>query len=106
MTAGHLEDRTEDRVEGRVDLCEVLLPLVYGGKIDPVTVIAPGGWRGDGWPCPGRKPTRGASLVIVCTCRCHAGEFTHELPPWADRSGVHPTEVYNPDHRRFYGGGG
>lgn len=75
------------------DLCEVFLPLVFGGELGNDTVIAPGAWRGREWPCTGRKATNIAGLVIECSCGCHAGAFEHELPPRADRTAVHPTDV-------------
>lgn len=67
------------------DLCEPWL-----GHVRP-------GWRGP-WPCPGdlelvTGPARTVIGLIECTCGCHRGEFTHELPRRADRTGVHPTDV-------------
>jgi hypothetical protein len=74
------------------------------------------GWRG-GWPCPGEQTLRdGAGEpvgLVECTCTCHLPDAAgHRLPPLADRTAVHPTDVlaegpHGNEHRRtFYGGGG
>lgn len=72
------------------NLCDLYAPLVYGGQVDPWTVVQPGAWSGTEWPCPGRSV---AATVVraVCTCPCHTGGLVHELPP--ARTAVHPTEV-------------
>ena len=83
-------------MEATTDLCDAYLPVVFGGVIDPWTPpIEPGSWRGTEWPCTGRlASTSLPGLTVVCTCRCHRGEFTHVLPEGsAPRTGVHPTEV-------------
>lgn len=89
-----------DPIELGADLCELYIPMVFGGRLDEHTVVRPGAFRGSEWPCPGRTVgadvgIRSVTVVVevYCTCGCHRGEFTHELPPRADRTGVHPTDV-------------
>lgn len=85
--------------ETTADLCEAYLPYVFGGEVDQWGgYIVPGAWRGTEWPCPGQTRLRVPGEddgVCLCSCGCHRGEFTHELPPWAgpERTAVHPTEV-------------
>lgn len=53
------------------------------------------GWRGP-WPCVGSIVMRSAGTpvgLVECTCGCHRGEFTHELPARANRTAVHPSDV-------------
>jgi hypothetical protein len=95
----------------RADLCAQYAPFVVGGWLDPWTYVQPGASGATEWPCPGVKvgadlglaPDDDLVLNLTCTCRCHRGEFEHELPP--RRTAVHPTEV-SADNRKFYGGGG
>lgn len=87
------------------DLCAEYARLVYGGRLDPWTYIAPGAWRGTEWPCTGRREATGTPTedgpspviaTIVCSCPCHQpGGTQHELPRLARRTAVHPTDVRN-----------
>jgi hypothetical protein len=66
-----------------VDLCGPWIPRVRPG------------WRGP-WPCPGELVLRAGGEPVglaQCSCPCHAGGPPHELPPRADRTAVHPTDV-------------
>lgn len=87
-------------IEAGADLCAAYAPFVVGGWLDEHTYVQPGAGVRDGlWPCPGVKvgadvglaPDDDLVLRLTCTCRCHRGEFEHELPP--RRTAVHPTEV-------------
>ena len=84
-------------IELGADMCAQYAPFVYGGQLDPWTVVAPGAWDGDAWPCPGvavgADVARTGEVVaeVRCTCPCHNGGPQHELPP--RRTAVHPTEV-------------
>lgn len=78
------------------DLCALFAPMVYGGRLNVGTFVLPGAWRGTEWPCTGEKELTGPNdwrALAECTCRCHVGEFEHELPARANRTAVHPTDV-------------